>query len=160
LHGNLFYFGRNSALDARNFFDPYPDPQKPQLRRHQYGATIGGPIQKDKTFFFFGFQGQRQFQLVTKLGTVPLPDFWNGDFSRVGRITDPLTKQAFPGNVIPANRISQQALQYRQYYPVATDLTKTTGNYTARQPAPDDYRLMNGRLDHTFSANHSIFGSY
>ncbi len=161
LHGNLFYFGRNSALDARNFFEPYPDPQKPQLRRHQYGATIGGPIQKDKTFFFYGFQGQRQFQLITKTGTLPLPEFWSGDFSRAGRtITDPVTKQPFSGNLIPGNRISQQALQYRQYYPVPTDLTKAASNYTARQPAPDDYRLMNGRLDHTFNASHSIFGSY
>src|SRR5262249_44673145 len=106
IHGGLFYFGRNSALDARNFFDPYPDTIKPQLRRHQYGATIGGPVQKDKTFFFFGFQGQRQFQLNTKIGTLPLPEFWSGDFSKAGKtIIDPVTKQPFQSNITPPKHI-------------------------------------------------------
>jgi len=160
-HGNLFYFGRNSALDARNFFDPFPDPQKPQLRRHQYGATIGGPVQKDKTFFFFGFQGQRQFQLVTKTGTLPLPEFWSGNFSKAGKnIIDPVTKLPFPNNIIPANRISPQALQYRQFYPEPTNLNSALANYTAHQPAPDDYRLLNARVDHTFSTKHNVFASY
>jgi hypothetical protein len=161
IHGNLFYFGRNSALDARNFFDPYPDTVKPQLRRHQYGATIGGPVQKDKTFFFYGFQGQRQFQLLTKIGTLPLPQFWSGDFSKAGKtIIDPVTKQPFQGNIIPQNRISPQALQYRQFYPTATDLTTPVSNYTAHLPSPDDYRLMNGRVDHTFSPKHNVFAAY
>jgi len=172
-HGNLYYFGRNSALDARNFFDDRTTP-KPQLRRHQYGTTIGGPLQKNKTFFFFAFQGQRQFQGVTKTGTLPLPEYWSGDFSKVlpsTPIKDPSLglpcdaskndlRGCFSGNKIPMNRISQQALQYRQFFPSATNLSATAKNYVVQQPAPDDYRLMNGRLDHTFSANHSLFGSY
>jgi hypothetical protein len=173
IHGNLFYFGRNSALDSRNVFDPYPDTVKPQLRRHQYGATIGGPLQKDKTFFFYGFQGQRQFQLNTKIGTLPLPNFWGGDFSKLTTpLKDPAlaaqglpctasdTRGCFPGNIIPSNRISQQALLYRQFYPAATNLNSTVQNYTAHLPAPDDYRLMNGRVDHTFSPKHNIFAAY
>src|SRR5262245_3909206 len=115
-HGNLYYFHRNDNLDARNAFDPWPLEKKPEFKRHQYGATIGGPIQKNKTFFCAGYQGQRQYKLNTKTGTLPLSDYWDGDFSRSGRtITDPVTKLPFPGNRIPANRISSQALQYRQF---------------------------------------------
>lgn len=160
-HGNLYFFHRNDNLDARNFFDPWPLDKKPEFRRHQYGATIGGPIKKNQTFFFFGYQGQRQYKLNTKTGTLPLPEYWDGDFSRAGRtITDPVTRQPFPGNRIPRDRISAKALQYRQFYPAPTDATKPLQNYTALQPAPDSYHLYNGRLDHTFSSNQTLFGSY
>ena len=60
VHGTAYYFGRNSALDARNFFNTVPDPQK-ELRLHQFGATIGGPIRKNKTFIFGGYEGVRGF---------------------------------------------------------------------------------------------------
>jgi hypothetical protein len=160
-HGNLYFFHRNDNLDARNFFDPWPLEKKPEFRRHQYGATIGGPIRQNQTFFFFGYQGQRQFKLNTKTGTLPLPEYWTGDFSRSGRvITDPVTRQPFPGNRIPADRISPQALQYKQFYPLATNPSTPVQNYTALQPSPDNYNLLNGRLDHTFSTKHSLFGSY
>jgi hypothetical protein len=160
-HGNLYYFHRNDNLDARNAFDPWPLDKKPEFKRHQYGATIGGPIQKNKTFFFAGYQGQRQYKLNTKTGTLPLSEYWDGDFSRSGRtITDPVTRQPFQGNRIPANRISQQALQYRQFFPLATDTSKAVGNYTALQPAPDNYHLVNARVDHTINTKQSIFASY
>src|SRR5207244_4522572 len=57
VHGTAFYFGRNSALDARNFFDQ----QIPPFRRHQFGGALGGPIKKDKLFYFTNYDGMRQF---------------------------------------------------------------------------------------------------
>ena len=160
-HGNVYGFHRNDNLDARNFFDPWPLDKKPEFRRHQYGTTIGGPIQKNKMFFFAGYQGQRQFKLNTKTGTLPLPEYWSGDFSRSGRtIIDPLTKLAFPGNRIPASRVSAQALQYKQFFPDATDPSRNVANYTALQPSPDNYHLFNVRLDRTISSKQTIFGSY
>src|SRR5262249_26344635 len=136
-HGNLYAFHRNDNLDARNAFDPWPLEKKPEFRRHQYGATVGGPIQKNKRFCFAGYQGQRKYKRNTKTGTLPLPEYWDGDCSRSGRtITDPVTRQPFPNNRIPSNRISPQALQYRQFFPLATDTSKAVSNYTALQPAP------------------------
>ncbi len=73
-HGTVFGYLRNSVLDARNFNDP---PTIPPFRMGQYGLTIGGPIVKDKTFFFIGYEGLRQFQGTTVVATVPNPDFLN-----------------------------------------------------------------------------------
>jgi hypothetical protein len=74
LHGTTYYFGRNAALDARNFFNPAPGSH--QLRLHQFGATVGGPIVKDKVFFFGGYEGVRDLVGVTNVvqtpATVPL----------------------------------------------------------------------------------------
>lgn len=161
LHGNVYWFHRNDNLDARNFFDPWPLEKKPEFRRHQYGATAGGPIKTDKTFFFGGYQGQRQHKILTRTGTLPLSEFWTGDFSRAGRtITDPLTRQPFPNNRIPAQRLNATALKLREFYPAPTNTALAVQNYTAFQPAPDNYHLINGRIDHTFSSGHTIFGSY
>ena len=68
LHGNAYEFVRNSALDARNFFDPATIPP---FRRNQFGASIGGPIIKDKTFFFGDYEGIRQSKGVGRLDVVP-----------------------------------------------------------------------------------------
>src|SRR5437660_1440248 len=75
-HGSVWEFHRNSALDARNFFAP----QKPSFRRNQFGGVIGGPVRKDQTFFFVGFEGQRRGQQEAGLATVPSAAFRNGDF--------------------------------------------------------------------------------
>src|ERR1700730_5821352 len=74
-HGSVYEFLRNSALDARNFFDP---AKIPPFRRNQFGASAGGPIQKDKTFFFADYEGFRQALGVTNLDFVPSADARNG----------------------------------------------------------------------------------
>src|SRR6185503_1312339 len=104
---------RNSALNAKNFFAPGP---KPLFNRHLFGGTLGGPILKNKLFFFGAYQGQRA---VTPrqgiLNTVPTEAMRRGDFSEIGRpIFDPATtqpgapygRQAFTGNIIPSSRIN------------------------------------------------------
>ena len=94
-HGNAFEFLRNSALDARNFFD-YTTPRRlPNFVQNQFGGSVGGPIIKNHTFFFADYQGFRQRQGQSFVATVPDANIRNGDFSGTGReIFDPGTYNA------------------------------------------------------------------
>src|SRR5581483_2320149 len=111
LHGSLFEFHRNNALNARNFFASTDDG----LKRHQFGGTIGGPVYiprlyngRDRTFFFFSEQETRQVQRpATSSVTVLTAAQRRGDFSASGApIIDPSTGQPFPGNQIPISRLN------------------------------------------------------
>jgi hypothetical protein len=105
-HGNVFEFLRNSALDAKNFFDPVNQPKLP-LRLNQFGFTAGGPIRKDKTFFFGDYQGSRVRQVQTLNLTVPTARMRTGDMSELGRpVYDPAsydsgtnTRKVFAGGL-------------------------------------------------------------
>ncbi len=80
LHGSAYEFFRNGALDARNFFAPADQP-KPQYQRNQFGASLGGPIRKDRTFFFADYEGRRVRQGITQVSNVPTLAERTGDFS-------------------------------------------------------------------------------
>ena len=102
MHGSAFEFLRNDAFDANNFFNNRAGRAKPDFSQHQYGGTIGGPIMKDKTFYFFDYQGYKINQGATYLSTVPSAKMRAGDFSELNRIIyDPVSHLPFPGNVIP-----------------------------------------------------------
>jgi hypothetical protein len=122
-HGSAFYFLRNAKLNARNFFAVSRD----SLKRNQFGGTLGGPIVKDRLFFFGSYQGTT-LRSDSALSTqyLPTPAQRAGTFST--RIVDPQTGQPFPNNQIPAGRIS----------PVASSLLK----YIATPTAPDGRRLI------------------
>lgn len=79
-HGSVFEFFRNGALDARNYFAP-SDQAKPQYQRNQFGFSLGGPIRKDKTFFFADYEGTRAREGITRIANVPTLAARNGDFS-------------------------------------------------------------------------------
>lgn len=119
-HGDVYGFLRNSALDARNFFN---SKAQPLFHREQYGATIGGPIIKDKTYFFAYYEGLRQGTPVTFTGTMPTSAFEKGDFSAIlgaqvgtdglgrpiyaGQIYDPFsTRQITAGLVDPVTGLT------------------------------------------------------
>jgi hypothetical protein len=105
VHGSAFEFLRNDAFDANNFFLNKAGRPKADFSQHQFGATLGGPILKDRTFFFADYQGLRITAGQTYQSTVPSLKMRQGDFSEVNRqIYDPLTGQPFPGNVIPQSR--------------------------------------------------------
>ena len=130
-HGALFEFLRNDKLDARNFFARAKSP----LRRNQFGATLGGPIggKNARTFFFVSYEGQLVTQGVTSVSSVPTAPMRTGDFrelitARPTLIYDPLTtrtnpagagliRDAFPNNVIPANRFSTPGRNLLNFYP-------------------------------------------
>ena len=160
LHGSAFYFHRNDNLDARNFFDPYPLPKKPEFRRHQFGAVIGGPIVKNKTFYFVGYSAQRQAQFRTLPVTLPLPQFFEGDLSRLaGTIRDPQSGQNFSGNIIPRERISTTSLAFRRFWPVP-DKPGLTLNGTSLMESPDNFDQTNAKLDHQLTSRQRISSSY
>jgi hypothetical protein len=130
-HGSLYYFGRNDAVDARNFFSADVEP----LKQHQYGATFGGPIQRNKLFFFGFWEGFRNRQGITKTATVPTPQERQGDFSALrdpstgNRLINFLTGQPFPDNRIPPemfNSVSQRVLNFFPLGNVSPSLFRTT----------------------------------
>src|SRR5262245_41123809 len=97
LSGSGFEFHRDSAMDANDFFNNRAGRAKPQLKQNQFGGTLGGPIFKNKTFFFGSYQGSRLNQGQAFLSTVPSDAMRHGDFSALNRtIFDPLTGQPFP----------------------------------------------------------------
>jgi hypothetical protein len=110
-HGDVFEFLRNSALDAKNYFDS-PTAPIPPFRLNQFGGTFGGPIRHDRTFFFVDYQGTRNRQAQTYLSTVPPPLFKQGNFAALPfALYDPATtrtvagvttRDPFAGNLIPA----------------------------------------------------------
>ena len=156
-HGSLYEFLRNEALNARNLFAP-PGP-KPEFRRNQYGASFGGPILKNKTFFFADWQGTRLRTGLTRFSTVPTLAQRNGVFA--GTIFDPatLTRPPFSGNTIPLTRIDSVARQVLEHYP-SPNLTGPANNFVRTAVEPDNQDQFDARLDHSFTMRHRAFARY
>jgi hypothetical protein len=103
--GSVYEFHRNEAFDANNFFNNRAGRKKPDFQQNQFGGTIGGPIFKDRTFFFTDYQGHREQQGQTFLSTVPSMLMRQGNFSEINRVIyDATTGQPFPGNIVPRER--------------------------------------------------------
>ncbi len=119
LTGSAFEFHRDSAFDANDFFNNRANRAKPDFKQNQFGGTLGGPVFKNRSFFFGSYQGHRETQGQTALSTVPTLAMRNGDFSELNRtIFDPQTGQPFPGNVIPTQRFDPVAANIlKQLYP-------------------------------------------
>jgi len=165
-HGSGFEFFRNETLNARNFFQS-SNPQKPAYRRNQFGGTFGGPVVRDRTFFFADYQGQRQSIGRTVISTVPTVLQRQGIFTeaiagRVPAVYDPattvgLTRTPFHGNAIPANRIDPVALALLQRYPLPTG-SGTSNNYRRTANEIDDQDQWDARIDHRLSTRDQMFG--
>lgn len=169
LHGTLFEFFRNEALNARNLFAT--TGPKPRFRRNQYGFVLGGPVQKNKTFFFVDWQGTRFDQGVVRTSTVPTTAQRNGVFTQ--GIFDPNTtmqgpsgyaRSAFPGNMIPIQRLDPATLAVVSRYPAPNVFNganeATVNNYSrvgTDRTAQDQFDV---RLDRYFGSKHRIFGRY
>ena len=154
-HGSAYEFLRNEKLDTRTFFAKVKGP----LRYNVFGASLGGPIVKNRTFFFFNYQGSRQRSIATNSGVVPNPPEVTGDFSnRVDlKLIDPSTGAPFPGNIIPQGRLDPVGLKVAQLYPApntgAVDLRHIEGtNYFVTQSTPAATDIYTAKVDHNFSA--------
>ncbi len=161
-HATLFEFIRNDKLDARNFFDNQGGP-KPPFKRNQFGGNIGGPILKDKTFFFVNSEGLRLRQSETRAATVPTDLMRVGNFSELlpaTQIRDPLNGQPFAGNIIPVDRLHSIGLKMMSLYPKAVIPGGFARDYVHSTPSPDDSSQTTIRLDHTFSSKDSGFARY
>ena len=142
LHGSAFEFLRNDALDARNFFAA----KKPPYRRNQFGGTAGGPAIKNKVFLFGGYEGLKTRKGLTLLGSVPSPDLLGGNFSSIpAPIIDPSSGAPFPGNIIPATRISHFASTLAPTIPIPNVAGKN--NYITNRKFVDDYSTVTFRSD-------------
>src|SRR6185312_4798362 len=157
LHGTLFEFLRNEDLNARNYF-AQPGP-RPEFRRNQYGMTLGGPVRRNKTFFFADWQGTRLLTGVTRFSTVPTLAQREGVFTTA--ISDPATnpRAPFPNNTIPTSRFDTIATQILAHYP-APNLPGTANNFVRTAVEPDHQDQVDGRLDHVFNEKHRVFGRY
>ncbi|MBL8231329.1 MAG: TonB-dependent receptor, partial [Bryobacterales bacterium] len=169
LHGSLFHFFRNSAMDARNAFDLLDRDgdgvaEIPPFQQNQFGGTIGGPIKKSKTFFFGSYEGLRIKKSITQLQTVPTLAMRAGDFrelrqpnSAIGRIVDPLTRAEFATpNVIPQTRFdpAAQAMLDRIPLPNRPGISQ---NFIAQPAERNTTNQGLLRLDHNYSDADRVF---
>ncbi len=172
VHGTLFEFLRHEALNARNYFAS-TIPDKPRFRRSQFGGVVGGPVRRNRTFFFADYQGQRQSIGRTVISTVPTALQRQGVFTeavggQVPAIYDPATTVAgpggvatrtpFPGNTIPLDRLDPVARALLQRYPAPT-AAGTANNYQRVDDERVDQDQVSVRLDHRFaSGRDQVFG--
>jgi hypothetical protein len=153
-HGSAFWFMRNAVLNARNFFAATRD----SLKRNQYGATLGGPVLRDKLFFFAAFQGTT-LRSDPRLSPQFLPTaaMRAGDFSAIARpIRDPQTGQPFPSNQIPVTRFSTVSTAFLKYIPLppAADGRRLIGSPTVRDENEYTFRGDYNLAKHRFSGKY------
>ncbi len=173
-HGGLFKFFRNDALAANDFFSNLSGRSKPVFRYNQFGGTLGGPIVRNRTFFFAGSEGLRFKDPLIRTTTVPTELQKAGDFSRTftstGRlivIHDPLTtrqdpnnpsrylRSLFPGNLIPRDRINPLSARLQQYFPPPTSSGNPgsgLNNFFFSGPRTRPVNDFSGRVDHQWNA--------
>jgi hypothetical protein len=173
-HGSVFEFLRNDVLDARNFFD---GPQKGKYIQNEYGAALGGPIRKDKTFFFTDFQVNTFRQGLTILNSVPTKLQKQGIFTEsfpnapALTIYDPSTttldpvsqkqvRTPFLNNTIPAGSISNTVKALLAFFPDPTFTDRLANNYLSNPVKTLDDAQWDFRLDHEFTSNDHVFARF
>ncbi|MEB2364235.1 MAG: TonB-dependent receptor [Bryobacteraceae bacterium] len=153
LHGGFYDFVRNEKLDARNFFARRNAP----LRQNQFGGQLGGPLIRNRSFLFGDYEGTVVRTGSTRNAVVPSPAIRSGDFSGLTTIKDPLSGTPFPGNRIPANRTSPQALYFLDFIPQPNS---PTGTYIDNARATSDTHQFDVRFDHHFSEMAQVNATY
>ncbi len=170
-HGALWEFLRNTQLNAREKFAD----RRAQLNRNSFGAAVGGPIQRDKTFFFGAWDSMRLRQGYTQNTTVPTQAFREGDFSALllRDASNPMpivlydwtTGAPFPGNIIPRSRLNALALNFQQQFIPQPNRAGRGGNrpidnYQSLEPQETGNDQFIARLDHQINASNRIYGRY
>jgi len=159
-HGAVFDFYRNESLNSARWAPPGVTATKDPLDRKQFGGAVGGPITRNKTFFFVSYSGLRQEETYYRnTAVVPTAAERAGDFSAsASKPRDPVTGVAFPGNIIPGNRFDVAAKTIQDRFVPASNLPNNF--YEVR--APDPIRTNEGTLkvDHQLSTSQSLAFSY
>jgi hypothetical protein len=154
-HGSVFEFVRNDIFDAKSFFVS-PVASKPPYKQNQFGASIGGPIQKNKTFFFADYEGERIRQSQTQLFNVPTALERTGNFTGSPITVDmPGTTTMYPNDTIPT--IDPVAAALLAKIPLPTPGLTGANNLNLTALSTTDVNQYNARIDHTFSASDSFF---
>lgn len=176
LHGSAFEYFRHDKLDANPWFSNAAGIGKAKLRQSIFGGAIGGPVWRNRTFFFFDYQAFRQVSEGQPVrSSLPTLEMLDGNFSnlrnRAGQlitIYDPLTagpgepRTPFPGNVIPADRISATARRVLSFIPrerrSAGDAFTALGNNTYASPVRAEEDQWDVKIDHNITQNHHLVG--
>jgi len=169
-HGEAFEFVRNNVFDAGNYFDR-PGTQPAPFHRNQFGAAAGGPILRNRAFFFGHYEGRRQMRADIARATVPSQKMFNGDFSELlalptpVQLYDPATydaatgkRQPFAGNIIPSARINSMAKALLAYYIPAASYGSQ--NIAGNPKTTDNYDQFGGRVDVDLGTKDNIFAEY
>jgi hypothetical protein len=158
--GTAYEFLRNGALDARNHFAPKNEPA-PDYSRHQFGGSLGGPVVRNRTFFFADYERTHLREGITRVANVPTAAERTGDFSQTlfTRPVDPLSRQPFPGGVIPSFYQSAAGRAIAALYP-APNRTTPFANYVSSPTQRDDIDQMDGRIDQTFGGGATLTARY
>jgi Carboxypeptidase regulatory-like domain/TonB dependent receptor len=160
LHGAAFSFFRNENLNSKRWTPPGVEATKDPLDRKQYGAAVGGPLRKDKVFFFGSYSGLRQEEtLYRNSAVVPTALERAGDFSQSAvKPRDPNTNQPFPGNVIPSARFDPAALAIQNRFVPESNLPNNF--YEVSRPDPLETDEGTFKLDYQLTPMHTMAVSY
>ncbi len=189
-HGSAHEFLRNSILDANGFNANRAGRPRQKLQRNQFGGTFSGRVWipklydgKDRTFFFFGYEGLRERQAGAFTGTVPTDLEKQGNFSQTRDVTgvpivmfDPATtrldpdrpagttrflRDAFPGNIVPTGRLQRIGQNLLSFYPAANQPGRgasTIDNFFSNEPSSSDQNRVDFKIDHRVTDQHQIMG--
>ncbi|MBI4910655.1 MAG: TonB-dependent receptor [Acidobacteria bacterium] len=175
-HGTAYHFLRNKVLKANSFANNWSGQERGQFVYNQFGATLGGPVIRNKTFVFGGYEGYRVREAGGGGGTVPTEAMRRGDFSQLSTsdglpvvIYDPYTsrqvgnawvRNPFPGNQISSSRFDPVAVKVTPNYPLPNRAgigASISGNFTSNASSANDLNMITGRLDHNFSTANRFF---
>jgi hypothetical protein len=167
-HGSGYYFIRRDGLNSNDYFLEQAGQPKGHLKWDDFGATLGGPVIKDKLHFFVSWEKNKDDRSDVRSGFVPTAAERAGDFSGAPLAgctpqvpKDPLTGQPFPGNKIPANRLNAAGVAFLNLYQLPNN-TPSSGcnNYVASVPAPIDWHQINARMDWSVSSSTRVMVRY
>jgi hypothetical protein len=165
-HGSAFEFLRNDKLDANNFFTNRNGLAKPAYRQNQFGASLGGPIKHDKTFFFADYEALRFVQGTPSTATIPTAAMKAGIFTGVARIFDPLSSSSA---TTPRVEFPNDMIAPALFNPIAVKLLDTLPNPTSPGLANNYFTILkktyyghtaDARVDHRFNEANQFFGRY
>ena len=178
-HGSGYDYLRNKVLNANDFFSNAGGSPRPPFTQNQFGVNVGGPVIKDKLFFFSSYEGFRQRKANTLTTRVPNAAERSGDFSQAGTvgtgsvlgIYDPLTstncvsgggacRTPFAGNIIPSTRLDPTAQALLKYYPAPNQTGNPFGNFVESYSTGGNVDQINERVDYSASAKQRLYARY
>jgi hypothetical protein len=155
-HGDLFEFLRNGNLNANDWFNNRNRLPRDTLKRNQFGGTVGGPVQKDKLFFFAGYQRTTlRSDGVSNTAFVPTPAMMQGDFTAIPTTLSP--SLGFVNNQLPRTSLNPVALNIARTLPPTTT---ARGETTYRLVINQDENAAVSKVDYQINEKHSVFGRY